>query len=247
MYTRTNLTRISLIVGEISGTNENFHIPRDELPTDFWTLILTHCPALEQLAISSRSPYILAHNFTPVIRGRWPRLKSLTLGPFGAYSAGNLGPSLHHDEAFVSFLSDHHALEELNLLWALRTPLEEGPPFAAFGPPPFVPFPRPLDVGILPNLESFTGIWQQLKALPGLARLQKLHLTCQPLIESQFGNVAQIMTQLPNLHRLEIGVDSMSPKSPDAMLLFKAIASSCPKLNEFGLIYKEHVKVSLPL
>ncbi|KAH6919095.1 hypothetical protein BKA70DRAFT_1417092 [Coprinopsis sp. MPI-PUGE-AT-0042] len=237
LYTFTNLTRFSVIVGEITGTNENWLIPQSELPTAFWTLILTQCPTLEQLAISSKSPYRLAYNFSPIIRGHWPQLKSLTLGPFGFYSGGALGPSLHHDEEFVSFLVKHINLEELNLLWELRNPLEEGPPF--------VPFQKPLASDILLNLKSFIGIWQQAEALPILAQLQVLRLTCEPLKECEFTNVARLISRFPSLCSLEITVDGVNQKSTNSILLFKAIASSCPKLNEFGLICREPEKDSL--
>jgi hypothetical protein len=185
-----------------------------------------------KLTITSRSPYVLAHNFSPVAQGYWPRLKSLTLGPFGLHMGGTIGPALHDDAEFVPFLARHSGLEELNLLWELRYPLEQGPPFT--------PFPVPLTPEMLPNLRTFTGIWQQLQALPNLAQLETLNLTCEPLAARHFEDVAEIIERLPNLHSLALDFYSLSHRhdTSDSMLLFKTLTTSCPRLEQLDLICK---------
>ncbi|KAH6919096.1 hypothetical protein BKA70DRAFT_1214847 [Coprinopsis sp. MPI-PUGE-AT-0042] len=220
LYSFTNLTHFSLVVPELVGVDHNWLLVQAELPAAFWAMIQGECPDLEQLAITSRSPYILAHNFSPVVQGHWPQLKSLTLGPFGLYMGGTLGPALHHDVEFVQFLARHPRLEELNLVWELRL----------------------IDAGCSSNPEDVHWIWQQLQALPNLAKLETLKLTCEPLIESQFEDVAHVIERLPNLLSLSIDFDSIGHQheTSNSMLLFKTLAASCPRLEELDLICKGH-------
>lgn len=232
LYAFTNLTDFSVVVPELEGVDKNWFPIQVELSPSLWEMLHDRCPNLERLAITSRSPYVRSHDFSPIVLGHWPQLKSLTVGPFGHYMgyAGTVGPRIHHDARFVSFLARHSRLEELNLVWELRTPLDSTPPF--------VPFTRPLASEALPNLKAFTGIWQQLQALPNLTQLEALNLTCEPLVESRFDEVAHIIERLPNLLSLTIEFDSVGHRQRDSgsRSLFKVISSSCPKLEELDLI-----------
>ncbi|KAF6743458.1 hypothetical protein DFP72DRAFT_933154 [Ephemerocybe angulata] len=219
LFKFSNLTSFSIIARHGIPTSDANQIP-EELPDEFWDMILQRCPDLEELAICTFSPTARLFNFDRIIEGSWPSLHSLTLGSFGYTSDFSLGPSaLANDGAFDDFLKDHKALKYLRFLWSFRH----------FMSPDTLSFTLP--ARSLPALTTFTGIYQQLASSPSPQAIETLDLTCEPIYQSRINAVCAVLRGLPNLTSLEIWVH-LFDSNRDHTTFFHNIMAACPGLTD---------------
>ncbi|KAF9456661.1 hypothetical protein BDZ94DRAFT_331836 [Collybia nuda] len=217
LFRFSDLKSFSLIVRYGLGGTELFP-PLEDLPDEFWEMILHRCPDLEELAVCSFSSCTRIFDVLRVTEGHWPSLNSLTLGSFGYQSDFTLGPA--DDQALADFLEDHSTLQFIRLQWN----------FKRWMSPSDIPMHLPKTA--LPKLDTFIGIYQQLAELPNPGSIETLDLTCEPLHESRLETICPILQNLTSLTCLDIWAHVRAPNQ-DHNNLFYSILSSCPKLTDF--------------
>lgn len=220
LFRFSNLTSFSVIIRHGLPPVGDTPVAPEELPDEFWEMVLKRCPCLEELAICTFSPTARVFNFDRIIEGSWPKLHSLTMGSFGYTSDFSLGPSaLVASEALSVFLRGHESLKYLRFLWSFRQ----------FMSPDTIPFPIPPNS--LPAITSFTGIFQQLATSSSLQTIETLDLTCEPIYQSRAAALCSILSRLPNLTSLEIWIH-LFDTSRDHTAFFHSILSACPNLTD---------------
>ena len=195
-------------------------------------MLLKRCPDLQKLTLCSFSPSGRALDFERIVEGRWPRLNSLLLGPFGYqsnYLVGPLFPSMTN--SFGRFLSNHSSLNDLQLHWE----------FKIWASPENVKMN--LSPSALSALETFTGTYHQLEELPHATMLRKIDIACDFVYsEGRLDRVSQVLVRFRNLTTLTISLGAVDLSSRAAHLFF-SVLSALPKLTD--LILKLSVDVSL--
>ncbi|KAI0249590.1 hypothetical protein BJV78DRAFT_1276096 [Lactifluus subvellereus] len=195
---------------------QNDDVSRDEPVPGYhklWDMLIKRCPNLEHLAIDGNSPHapVDAHG---LVRGRWPKLRSLLIGDVVLDWHVELNPAL--GRPFRSFLDAHRNLEALHLQ-------SHAPSVAAPG------VLADLHADALPKVNTFSGTLVQAQVLPARASLKTLRVPdALPLRESTALTVSSALGMLPALVsltiacRLEQGYDNGSA--------LRAVVAACPHL-----------------
>lgn len=193
----------------------------ESIPPRFWDMLITRCQNLQELAICSFSSSARVFDFNRIIEGHWPKLHTLTLGPFGYQSDFTVGPLLLTVESGLSaFLGRHTNLKYIRFLWS----------FKRWMSPETIPML--LSTSSLPVLDTFIGVYQQVAELPNPRAIQSLDLTSEPVYESRLITVCPILQSLTNLTSLDIWIHIVD-STRDHTNFFRSILSSCPKLTDF--------------
>lgn len=178
-----------------------------------WDMLVKRCPNLEHLAIDGYSPHapVDAHG---LVRGRWPKLRSLQIGDVVLDWHVELNPAL--GRPFRAFLEAHRTLEQLHL--HSHAPSVAAPSVLAN-----------LDPDALTKVSTFSGALAQAQVLPSRATLKTLRVPdALVLREGTSLSVSASLAVLPALasltiaFRLEQGYDNGS--------VLHAIVAACPHL-----------------
>lgn len=181
-------------------------------------MLIKRCPNLEHLAVDGHSPHapVDAHG---LVRGRWPKLRSLSIGD--VVFDWHVGLNSTLDRPFRSFLDAHRNLEELHLR-------SHAPSVAAPG------VLTDLHADALAKVCTFSGALVQAQALPARASLKALRVPdAMPLREGTPLSISASLAALPSLvsltiaFRLEQGYDNGS--------ILRAVVAACPHLHHLDL------------
>lgn len=176
-------------------------------------MLIKRSPNLEHLAIDGYSPLapVDAHG---LVRGRWPKLRSLLIGDVVLDWHIELNPAL--GRPFRAFLEAHHDLEALHL--QSHAPSVAAPSVLA-----------DLHADALAKVSTFSGALEQARVLPARAALKDLRVPdTLSLHEGTSLSVSASLAMLPALasltiaFRLEQGYDNGS--------VLRAVVASCPHL-----------------
>jgi|SRR5712671_3268487 len=177
-------------------------------------MLIARCPNLEHLAIDGHSPHapVDAHG---LVRGRWPKLRSLLIGDVVLDWHAELNPAVGR-RPFRVFLEAHRDLETLHL--HSHVPGVAAP--SAFSG---------LHADALAKVSTFSGALAQAEVLPSRASLKTLRVSDpMPLRDGTSMNVSASLAALPALvsltiaFRLEQGYDNGS--------VLRAVVTACPHL-----------------
>ncbi|KAF4609532.1 hypothetical protein D9613_012248 [Agrocybe pediades] len=212
-----DLKSFSMIVRHGLGGTEPFPTPT-LLPRSLWTMLLHHCPNLQELTLCSFSASFKVLDFERAItEGRWKNLQTLTLGGFGYERDFGIGPrSVLGSEGNASsplgtFINAHPGLECVRFLWNFNRWMspEDVPVHLTNVNAESKDLSQPGDIS-LPAFETFSGIYQQLSSLPTshpmFSSIHTLDLTCEPIYESRASALAGVLSRLPNLKSLDLWV-----------------------------------------
>ncbi|GAV99900.1 dna polymerase gamma [Lentinula edodes] len=223
LFDFTDLTSFSLTVRHSLEETDLF--PEQELlPERLWDMLLTKCPNMQDLTLSSfsSSTRLLNVDRLCTAEANWPKLHSLTLGSFGYNDDFELN-SPSDDAAFGAFLSKHTELKYLRLSWN----------FKRWMSPETIPLS--LEPTALPQLSTFVGVHQQLAVLPqpALSSIEILDLTCEPLFAGRLDGVGGVCSTLAKLSALtSLDLWLHIPEFKDHSTFFKGLMEACPKLTE---------------
>ncbi|KAJ4491431.1 hypothetical protein C8J55DRAFT_449980 [Lentinula edodes] len=223
LFDFTDLTSFSLTVRHSLEETDLF--PEQELlPERLWDMLLTKCPNMQDLTLSSfsSSTRLLNVDRLCTAEANWPKLHSLTLGSFGYNDDFELN-SPSDDAAFGAFLSKHTELKYLRLSWN----------FKRWMSPETIPLS--LEPTALPHLSTFVGVHQQLAVLPqpALSSIEILDLTCEPLFAGRLDGVGGVCSTLAKLSALtSLDLWLHIPEFKDHSTFFKGLMEACPKLTE---------------
>jgi hypothetical protein len=197
-------------------------------------MLIKRCPNLEHLAIDGYSPHAPV-DAPGLVRGRWPKLRSLLIGDVVLDWHVELNPAL--GRPFRAFLEAHRTLEQLHLH-------SHAPSVAA----PSVL--TDLHPDALAKVSTFSGTLAQAQVLPPRAKLKTLRVPdALVLREGTSLSVSAALTVLPALasltiaFRLEQGYDNGS--------VLRAVVAACPHLRHldftvtcrpsFTIVHKSHI------
>ncbi|KAI9457424.1 hypothetical protein F5148DRAFT_347802 [Russula earlei] len=195
---------------------QNDGVAGDELIPGYdrlWEMLIARCPDLEHLAIDGHSPHapVDAHD---LVRGRWPKLRSLLIGDVAL--DWDLEPSPALGRPFRAFLEAHRNLEALHL--RSHAPGVAAPSVLAG-----------LHADALAKVSTFSGALAQAQVLPTRASLKTLRVPDpMPLRDGTPMSVSASLAVLPALasltiaFRLEQGYDNGS--------VLRALVAACPHL-----------------
>jgi hypothetical protein len=178
-----------------------------------WDMLIKRCHNLEHLAIDGHSPHapVDAHG---LLRGRWPKLRSLLIGDVVLDWHVGLNPA--RGRPFRIFLDAHRNLEALHLQ-------SHAPSVAAPG------ILADLHADALAKVSTFSGALAQAQVLPARASLKTLRVPeALPLREGTSLTVSSSLTMLPALasltiaFRLEQGYENGS--------ILRTVIAACPHL-----------------
>ncbi|KAJ3996911.1 hypothetical protein F5050DRAFT_1807294 [Lentinula boryana] len=227
LFDFTDLTSFSLTVRHSLEETDLFP-EQEQLPDQLWDMLLTKCPNMQDLTLSSFSSSTRLLNVDRLCTADvlWPKLHSLTLGSFGYNDDFELN-SPSDDAAFGAFLSKHTALKYLRLSWN----------FKRWMSPETIPLF--LEPSALPHLTTFVGVHQQLAVLPQLAlsSIEILDLTCEPLFAGRLDGLGGVCSTLKNLTALtSLDLWVHIPELKDHSPFFQGLMEACPKLTELHLM-----------
>ncbi len=192
------------------------YLPDEPVPgyDRLWDMLIKRCPNLEHLAIDGHSPHapVDAHG---LVRGRWPKLRSLLIGD--VVFDWHVGLNTTLGRPFRSFLDAHRNLEALHLQ-------SHAPSVAAPG------VLADLHADALTKVNTFSGTLVQAQVLPSRASLKTLRVPdSMALREGTPLSVSASLAVLPSLasltiaFRLEQGYDNGS--------ILRAVVAACPHLH----------------
>ena len=165
-------------------------------------MLLERSPRLEDLTLGGPAPSPRMFDIRHVTSGRWPRLRSITLGDMALISAEK-GDEIGANKAFQTFFHFHRGLRHVGLEHASGNVFFPG----AFE---FGPMDGSVDsLDVLPNLESFSGSLKYVKSLPSRTRrqLKYLRLTCIHHSVAAIGPTINVLRDLIALEELSVWVD----------------------------------------
>jgi len=165
-------------------------------------MLLERSPRLEELTLGGPAPSPRIFDIRHVTSGRWPRLRSISLGDMMLISADRCG-EVEGNKAFHDFFTFHKELRHVGLDHAGSS---------AFFPDTFDFGSRDGQAGALenlPKLESFSGSLKYVKTLPSKARrrLKALRLTCLHHTVAAVGPTVNVLYDLNSLEELSVWVD----------------------------------------
>lgn len=180
-------------------------------------MLLERSPNLQELTIHTPSSSNRSFQMQPLITGRWPKLRNLTLGDFVI----NTLHSSPINVILTEFLIHHPTLRSFTLHRPRR---------------PYPSFPLQLDLpsDALPQLESFNGIWQEVEIIPNLSALKNLRLASYPHFACEIPSICVMLRKLTSLASLEIWLD-LNPTYYHNMA-FCFLLASCPKLSHLEIL-----------
>ncbi|KAF7329981.1 hypothetical protein MKEN_00262100 [Mycena kentingensis (nom. inval.)] len=200
----------------------------ENLPRRLWEMLIENSPDLAQLTIGGAAPCPRPFDVRPIAYGRWPRLRSLTLGDLimqhePTKKDATIPPSLR------AFLLAHPRLRAVNFQH-----------IAGVG------FPRTLaslpDTA-LPHIRTFSGPLLYVKTLPQPWRLRHLTLNGLQHSQSAFPKLFAVLRALTALESLSILFDlslytnvtrSLNPQ--DHTSVFCGLLRACPRLVHLDLL-----------
>ncbi|KAF5320956.1 hypothetical protein D9619_000393 [Psilocybe cf. subviscida] len=158
-------------------------LPKTEkLPRKFWAMLLERCPRLEDLTIGGSAPSPRIFDVRHVTAGRWPRLRSISLGGMVLISTSSADHQQQKkdDAAFQDFFTLHTSLRNITLqhaegsahvpsVFSFPSPSSSSHPQSSQWPPRSQSLPQPL-----PRLESFSGPLRLARSLPTHTRMRTL-------------------------------------------------------------------------
>ncbi|KAJ7173095.1 hypothetical protein C8R43DRAFT_680726 [Mycena crocata] len=200
--------------------------PIEKLPRRFWEMLVEYCPDLEDLVIGGAAPCPRLFDIRPVSYGRWPRLRSLTLGDLVMQAPpkndGRKEPS------FMAFLNTHPQLR------CIKMQHVGGDAF---------PASLNLPSMALPCLRTFSGPSSYVRTLPQPWLLQSLSLNGIQHSAASFPRLFSSLEQLTSLTSLSILIDlslytsfnrALQPR--DHCKVFRSLLASCPQLLHLDLL-----------
>ncbi|KAI0266985.1 hypothetical protein BC834DRAFT_923671 [Gloeopeniophorella convolvens] len=205
---------------------QNDGVSRDEAVPGYdrlWDMLTKRCPRLEHLAIDGHSPHapVDAHG---LVRGRWPRLRTLLVGDVVLDWHVGLNPAL--GKPFRTFLAAHRGIEALHLQ-------SHAPSVAAPG------VLAELEPHALAKVTTFSGSLAQAQALPARASLKTLRVPdALPLRESTPLSVSAALAALPALTSLTIAFRLEQGYDNGAVL--RAVVAACPLLQHLDFAVACH-------
>lgn len=225
LYDFSNLIRFSINVKCVSFQWMTEGRPAIErLPRRLWAMLLERCSTLEELTIGGRAPSPRPFNIRHLTAGRWPRLRSLTLGDMVIQFGKDEKALLEESEAFMRFLVAHPLLQTLAFQHA-----------GGHGFPSSLSLPR----SALPNIKSFSGPPIYIKSLPKPRALQELTISTLHHSTSSLPPICAILQGLPYLTSLSIWIDLSftNRNSPhDDGSVFSMLLECCPRLHHFDVM-----------
>lgn len=227
LYNFSNLKQFSLSVKSKSLDWITAGPPKVErFPRRLWEMLIERCPALEELSLDAVAPAHRIFDARNAMLGRWPRLRSLTLGDMLLQDTQNDNrTSLADYQAFMKFFVMHFRLEHIALQHA--------------GASSIFPSSFALPYSALPRLISFHGPLRYIRTLPHPEKLQHLTLTSLHHTQSTFHPTWTALQDLPNLDSLSVWVDLSlggQPSMPNESQIFSSFLSTCPLLRHFEIM-----------
>jgi hypothetical protein len=179
---------------------------------ELWDMLIQRCPNLEHLSLDGHWYHPTA--FPRVCEGRWPKLRSLTIGEVVV----NWEEATHTEaldvepkqRPFIQFLECHTAIKRLNLTGMIQSTVSF----------------EPLSETALPALESFSGNILHITKLPARAKAS-IHTLRVPT--ATFG--AHIVTELKLFPTLRSMTKLMSLELH--VVLHPELACDLPFIQEF--------------
>ncbi len=161
-------------------------------------MLLERSPRLEELTLGGPAPSPRMFDIRHVTSGRWPRLRSVTLGDMVLISSDK-GGEVEAYQAFQNFFVIHKELRHVGL---------EHTGSSAFFPGVF-DFGQTDGLEVLPKLESFSGSLKYVKTLPLRARrqLKSLKLTYLHHNSAAVGPTIHVLRDLRSLEQFGIWLD----------------------------------------
>lgn len=196
----------------------------ERLPRRLWEMLLERCTTLEELTIGGLAPSPRPFNIRHVTAGRWPRLRSLTLGDMTLMLGRGEKALLQENEAFRQFFLAHPSLQTLAFQHAGGT-----------GFPSSLSLPR----SALPSVTSFRGPPRYVKSLPNPRYLRELTISTLHHSMSSLPPTCAILKGLPSLSSLSISIDLSfaSHNTPHAdRKIFSMLLQCCPRLHHIDVM-----------
>ena len=157
-------------------------------------MLIERCPYMEELSLSAPAPAHRLLDVRNVVFGRWPHLKSITLGDMVLQGTSKEeGHSLADNQAFSKFFAAHSRLRSIAF--------QHTPGSATFPASFSVPF------SALRHLESFQGPLKYLRSIPHPEKLRFLTLTSLHHTVSSFSSTFTTLQDFPHLESLNVWVD----------------------------------------
>jgi hypothetical protein len=185
---------------------------------------LERCPTLEELTIGGTAPSPRPFNIQHITAGRWPRLRSLTIGDMAIQSRHDEKAWLQGNEAFMKFFIAHPSLQTLSFQHAGGSgfPVSLSLPWFA-----------------LPRIKSFGGPPAYIKTLPNPRSIQELTISTLHHSASSLPPTCSILQGLPSLISLSIWIDLSfaNPNTPhDDGSVFEMLLECCPRLHHIDVM-----------
>ncbi|KAF6751609.1 hypothetical protein DFP72DRAFT_1172030 [Ephemerocybe angulata] len=198
----------------------------ERLPRRLWEMLIERCPRMEELSLSAPAPAHRLFDVRNVVLGRWPRLKSITLGDMILQSGTrDDGTAMADYQTFMKFFTTHTRLRHVAFqqsVGASTFPSAFSVPFSA-----------------LSNLESFHGPLKYLRSIPHPEKLRFLTLTSLHHTTSSFSPTFTALQDFQNLESLSVWVDLSfggQLNLQDESQLFNTFLLACPTLRHFQLM-----------
>lgn len=192
--------------------------PTHALPKRLWEMLLVHSPHLEELTFDAYYPFAPIWDLSPLVSGRWSRLRSISIGDLAIKQAGV-------DNPYLGFLAAHPTLESVALAEGLHhlSPLVL-PPTA------------------LPNVRSLRAFWPQVEGMPYHTLIRRLCLTSTPHRPSDVSSVSRVLKNLTSLTSLSIWVEFDEPPGYHTKC-FRSLLSSCLQLTHLEILCSSYFKI----
>lgn len=198
----------------------------ERLPRRLWEMLIERCPRMEELSLSAPAPAHRLFDVRTLVLGRWPRLKSITLGDMVLQSGSrDDGTAIADYHAFMKFFAMHTRLRHVSFQHSVGSATFP----SSFSLPP----------SALPRLESFHGPLKYLRSIPHPEKLRFLTLMSLHHTTSSLAPSCASLQDFPNLESLSVWVDlSFGSQAPmqDESQLFSAFITACPSLRHFQLM-----------
>ncbi|KAF8076554.1 hypothetical protein FPV67DRAFT_1471926 [Lyophyllum atratum] len=217
-----------------------FH-PAQTFPESLWTMLRDRCGDLKQLTLGGErtSYYTPLFDVRPLIRGRWPKLQTLTLGHTLMQTRGialldwDSVSEMESTKAFSCFISSHPFLRKLHLPYDARFPA--------------------LDLtGSEVIISEFSGTILYLGYILPYCDLTALRLCSERLHPWRLVDLVPTLHKLPSLTTLELWIDlshriksdllNLSPeknaavRETDHIKVLRPLVNVCPSLLHLKIV-----------
>lgn len=164
-------------------------------------MLVLRCPHLTELTIDVSYRWARLCDLDPLIRGRWPDLRHLSVGCIPTNESG-------HRHPLMPFFAAHPTLEILSV------------PVDTYFLKQIV-----LSRTALPQLKTYTGYWTTIRGLPHRHLLTTLCIASNSCTEKSLFEVCDALSVLPSLRSLSIWLRFESGDVRWVYFLFAACAS----------------------